>query len=57
METEQLLTDISEQMGYAVAEDRPLDKKDWTDQFGVLLTVNEADIFRQFLVMVTKLNK
>jgi hypothetical protein len=57
MGTEQLLTDISEQMGYAVAEDRPLDKKDWTDQFGVLLTVNEADIFRQFLVMVTKLNK
>lgn len=51
METdESLLTDISSQIGYALAYDKPLDKKDWSYRWGVLLTVEEADKFRQYLL-------
>jgi len=56
METEnQILSELSSQMGYAIAFDKPLDKKDWAKQQGVLLTVKETDVFRQMLV--GKLNK
>ena len=54
MKTDRLLSDISAQMGYAVAFDKPLDKKDWSMEWGVLLTVQEADVFRHFLLGTKK---